>query len=105
MKKIALAMCLLILMAGIASAEIVSTRDETKVAGNVRQIANILGDTEQNIILEYNRAKTYVLAHPAQFDSADKTKLTALEAELIALRTEVLSTINYIETEFPGISE
>ena len=104
MKKVALIL-VICLVCSTAFAGIAKVRGEAKVAEIVGQIYSRIKSTEQGIILTYNTAKTYVNANPSQFTGDDKTKIDNLELELLTLKDALIVVEDFINVNFPGISE
>ena len=97
--------CLVFFMAGAASAALISTQGESRIANAIRGIASLCDRTEESLANSYNAAKTYVLAHPTQFDTDDKTKLTNLEAYITSARGALDDLVDFVNTQFPGLSD
>ena len=93
------------LVASVAWAELTTTEGETKIIKVIRQVYSTIDQTRNRIADVYAKANVYVTAHPTQFTTADKTKLSGLQSEITDVDTAIASLKTYITTEWPGINE
>lgn len=103
MKKIILISLALCFVVSTAKAEIVNTQGETKIANYLKQMVNTLESAREDGVRIYNDIKTYIIDHPTQFTSADKTKLNALQTQLTTIQNDINTFITTVETDFPGL--
>ena len=104
MKKLIMFL-LIFFVVSVCSAALITTQGESKIADAIRSIASLCDSTEENLANRYDAAKNYVLNHPTQFDAGDKTKLNNLQAHITTVRGALNDLVNFVNTEFPGLSE
>ena len=103
MKKIMLIGLMFCFVVSIAQAEIVKTQGEQKMANSIKSISSRLESAREDVTRVYNSAKTYIVDHPTQFDTGDKTKLNGLQTHILNVQNSVNDLITYVNTEWPGI--
>lgn len=102
MKKFLITLCL-VLLTSYASAEIVNTHGENRVANYLKQLSNTLEGARENGTRIYNDIKTYITDHSGQFKAADRVKLNNLQTKLIDVQNAINDFITAVETDFPGV--
>ena len=102
MKKM-IVLLLLVFVAGVSFGTIVSTQGEAKIAKIIKKMSSICSRADTALDSKYTEAKNYVTAYPSQFTASDKTKLNGLQTHIVDVKTELISLVAYINTEFPGV--
>ncbi len=108
MKNITILIVLVVILFGTLldlNAEITNTEGEGKVGQGLKAIYSLAKRDSNNLNNLYNDVKNYVLAHPTQFTSSDKTKLTDFQQVILDAIDKLNDIETYVETEWPGLNE